>query len=82
VREACEREGLADLEDLRAVDLVLKEWIARRVGRRAIRRRERLRDQLILRAHHRCPQRPTSAGMSSSKCRVSPGLRSSGRYGA
>lgn len=75
-------ERLADLKNLLAVHLVPQEGIARSIRRGSICRCQRLPVLMRLRTLGKNGRRLTSAGMSSSKCRVSAGLRSSGRYGA
>ena len=85
MREACEREGLADLQDLIAVLFIAQDGVASRVRRRAIGRGEGLSRFGAIRIRVSGPARRTgqcvltSGGMSSSKCLVSSGLLSSGR---
>ena len=86
----CKR--LAHLQYFVSVHLVLEHWVARCVRWHSIRRSKRLYcpSQYQFPPHFLCAAkaekgirlRRTSAGMSSSKCRVSSGLRSCGLNGA
>lgn len=82
------RKRLAHLEDLVSVHLVLEHRVPCCVRRCPIRRGKRLRSRELVISHFLCAPKPeeatrlTSAGMSSSKCRVSSALRSCGLKGA